>query len=246
MHLDIAEQIRAHPQLDESVRTRLITNWPAFYLGSIAADYQSIGDVPREVTHFYRLPMPQDEPVGWGKLQATHPDLANGSELDEQTAIFLAAYAAHLHYDVVWYKHILLPFFVFSDKWEGVARRDRFTIHNVLLAYLNGVSLGRLPNSAETTLAQATTTYTLPFLHNDLLNQWHQMIVTQLAPNAPIQTVQIYAERLGITPTEFAAKLHDNIWLQSQLFNRVPLDAIHAIFEQALAESVMLINDYLS
>ena len=246
MHLDIAEQILAHPQLDADVRTRLAADWPAFYLGSVAADYQSIGDVPREVTHFYPVPMPMDEAVGWEKLQTVHPELTESHLLDAQTAIFIAAYAAHLHYDVVWYKQILIPYFWLSDQWEGVSKRERFTIHNVLLTYLDGVSLRKLPNSAETTLANAASQYELPFIYTPLLAEWHQMLVTQLAPDAPIRTVEIYAERLGITPDEFAAKLRDDTWLQSQLFNRVPLEAVHAVFAQALDDSVQLINQYLS
>lgn len=245
MHLDIAEQIRAHPQLNPRVAARLEAHWSAFYLGSIAADYQSIGDVPREVTHFYTLPMPENEPVGWEKLLQTYPELADETALDEQTAVFLAAYAAHLHYDVVWFKQVLIPFFWLSDKWEGVSRRERFTIHNVLLTYMTGVSLGRLPFSAENTLANASTNYNLPFIDPPLLTRWHQLIVEQLAPNAPIQTIQIYAQRLGITPDEFAAKLNDPEWLQSQLFDRVPLEAVEAIFAQTLDESVALINAYL-
>ena len=246
MHLDIAEQILAHPQLDAEVRSRLATQWPAFYLGSVAADYQSIGDVPREVTHFYPVPMPMDEVVGWQKLQTAHPELADSQNLDEQTAIFVAAYAAHLHYDVVWYKQILIPYFWLSNQWEGVSRRERFTIHNVLLTYLDGVSLGKLPDSAENTLTNATNPYDIPFIDTPLLSEWHQMLVTQLAPNAPIRTVEIYAGRLKITPDEFAAKLRDAEWLQSQLFDRVPLEAVHAVFAQALDDSVQLINQYLS
>ena len=245
MHLDIAEQILAHPQLSPHAAAQLTANWSAFYLGSIAADYQSIGDVPREVTHFYALPIPENEPVGWDKLLQTYPEFADESALDARTAVFLAAYAAHLHYDVVWFKQILIPFFWLSDQWEGVSRRERFTIHNILLTYLNGVSLERLPSSAEKTLATATTQYNLPFIDPPLLARWHQLIVEQLVPNAPVQTIQIYAQRLGITADAFAAKLNDPQWLQSQLFDRVPLEAVEAIFDQALDESVRLINAYL-
>ncbi|MGB1250939.1 MAG: hypothetical protein ACPG8W_10025, partial [Candidatus Promineifilaceae bacterium] len=228
------------------IRLRLVEHWPAFYLGSIAADYQSMGDVPREVTHFYPVPMPMDKPVGWERLLLDLPALARSASVDPQSAVFLAAYAAHLHYDVVWYKDILLPFFWLSDQWEGVSRRERLTIHNVLLTYLDSDSLGKLPASAENTLASADNPYALPFIQTDLLNQWHNMIVTQLAPNAPIHTVEIYAERIGITPDKFAAKLRDDDWMQSQVFDRVPLDAVHAIFDQALTDSVHLINTYLS
>lgn len=245
MHLDIAEQILVHPKLAAPIRSCLADHWSAFYLGSIAADYQSIGNVPREATHFYGLPMAVTEAVGWDKLQLEHPELADSSNLDVQSAIFLAAYGAHLHYDVVWYKQILVPFFWLSDRWEGVSKRDRFTVHNMLLTYLSGVSLARLPVSAETTLAAAHPNYAMPFIDIALLSKWQQLIVDQLAPGAPIHTVQIYAERLGMTPDEFAAKLRDQAWLQSQLFDRVPLAAVEEIFEQALDESVQLINSFL-
>ena len=99
--------------------------------------------------------------------------------------------------------------------------------------------------AAEKTLATATTQYNLPFIDPPLLARWHQLIVEQLVPNAPVRTIQIYAQRLGITADAFAAKLNDPQWLQSQLFDRVPLEAVEAIFDQALDESVRLINAYL-
>ena len=245
MHLDFAERILARPALPESIAERLRANWAAFYLGSIAADYQSITDTPRESTHFYPIPLlPEHNPVT--RLLDENPGLANSAEIAPDLAIFTVAYLAHLYCDVVWYRHIMLPYFAFNKQWDDVDRRERFMAHNILLTWLDQRALGRLPDSAEKTLSAATVPQDIPFLDPDGSTKWHQLIVDQLAPGAMSSTVQIYAERLNTTPEAFAAQLNNDEWMQSILFNRVPLYTVLEILDGALDTCVDLITAYLT
>ena len=48
--------------------------WPAFYMGSVAPDYQTICGIPRADTHFYRMP-PQSRDEAGHQLLAQYADL---------------------------------------------------------------------------------------------------------------------------------------------------------------------------
>jgi hypothetical protein len=244
MHLDFAERMRQHAAL--CVGDKLDAHWSAFYLGNIAADYQAIADIPREVTHFYALPMPQDEAVGWERLLLEQPTLASADNHPPSEAIFLAGYAVHLLFDVVWYKQVLIPHFWLNKRWDGVERRERFLAHNILLAFFDQMALQTLPKSAESTLAAADPKIELPFIEIPDLTRWQNFIVAQLKPNAMTETVAIYAERLGIESAEFAAHLNDPAWMRAHVFDRVPRAPIEQIFDDTIDACVALLNAYLA
>lgn len=244
MHLDFAERMRQHSAL--RVGELLDAHWSAFYLGNIAADYQAIADIPRDRTHFYRLPMPQDEAVGWERLVIEQPNLAKSEIHTPNKAVFLAGYAVHLFFDVVWYKQVLIPYFWLNKRWDGVERRERFLAHNILLAFFDQVALGKLPDSAEFHLSKANPKIDLSFIEVSDLTRWQNFIVEQLKPGAMTETVRIYAERLGVESAEFAAHLHDPVWMQTHVFKRVPRAPIEQIFDRTIADCVAFLNDYFA
>lgn len=245
MHLQVAEQIRAHPAFSGQTRAQVLAAWPSFYLGNIAPDFQDITDIPREATHFYALPPDPNRQAHEVMLEA-YPVLARPAQLPPAQAVFVAAYCAHLMLDLRWFRHILAPFFIFNDAWDGVGRYERFTAHNTLLTYLDRLALESLPSSAAATLAAAPTADMAPFIPAELLALWQTRIVEQLTPGAPIRTVEIYAQRLRMTPEQFARNLMDPQWMEEQLFSRVSLPAVQAILTQAVDDSVTLITHYLS
>lgn len=245
MHLDYAERMAQSPRLGASALAALQSHWSAYYLGSIAADYQSICDVPRQVTHFYPVPLlPAHDTIA--TLFETHPALQDGSAIESAKAVFMAGYLAHLNFDVVWYREILVPFFTTGDQWGDIPWRERFTFHNVLLTFLDKRSLDDVPDSAEKTLAQAASPTDIEFIEPTHLNTFQSMLVAQLAPGATIRTVEVYAERMGLSPAEFGQHLEDDQWMQSKLFNRVPLDTVLAILERTVHDSAELITAYLN
>ncbi len=245
MHLQVAEQIRAHPAFHGLARQQVLAAWPSFYLGSIAPDFQDITDIPREATHFYALP-PDPQRQAQDVMLETYPMLARPGQLSREQAVFIAAYRAHLMLDLRWFHQILAPFFIFNDAWDGVGRYERFTAHNTLLTYLDRLALESLPPAAAATLANAPTLDMAPFIPAGLLAQWQTRIVEQLAPGAPIRTVEIYAQRLRMTPAQFARNLADPLWMKEQLFSRISLTAVQAILTQAVDESADLVMTYLN
>lgn len=244
MHLQVAERIRAHSNLDDSTRRQLNRAWPAFYLGSVAADFQTISDVPRAATHFYQLP-PQRGVEAHEVMLNEYPQLADASALDTNHAIFIAAYRAHLLLDLCWYWYVLTPFFIEASGWPE-DHRQRFLAHNTLLTYLDRLAFDSLPPEAGETLAKADPDRWLPFAGDGDLIRWRDMLVKQLEPGAPLQTVAIYAQRMKMTVDEFAERIEDPEWMSEQVFCKVPLDKVQAIITEGMEQSIPLIRNYLN
>jgi hypothetical protein len=242
MHLRIAERIRAHGRLPGDIGQLLAQEWPAFYLGSVAADYQVISAIPREDTHFYGLP-PAPDSQAHEVMLAAFPELAVAANLPPEQAVFVSAYMAHLLLDLRWYREVLAPYFLQASHWEN--HRQRFTIHNILLTYLDQEALAALPATAGATLSAANPVQWLPFAADADLVRWRDLIAGQLQPGAASQTIEIYADRLAISPGEFAANLTNASWMQEQLFSRVPVATVQAMLDSAVDQSVKLITGYL-
>ena len=243
MHLKIAERMRAHGGLPEDVACKVGAHWPAFYLGNVAADFQTICDVPREEAHFYNLP-PQRGVEAHEMMLERYPQLARPEGMRPGHTVFIAGYRAHLLLDLRWYWDVLTPFFIEAEGWPA-DHRQRFLVHNTLLTYLDREAHASLPADAGETLAAAEPHGWLPFASDGDLIRWRDMLVRQLRPGARPETVAIYAERMNMRPEAFAARLADPAWMQKQVFRKVPLEAVEAVLDKGLAESVGLVTDYL-
>jgi hypothetical protein len=241
MHLQMAEQIKMSATNENGrLRQQLDDCWPAFYMGSIAPDVNTISDITRVDTHFYDIP-PQPDDQAVPTMLAKYPKLADGAALPPAQATFIAAYCAHLMLDLIWSRQIIYPYFVKPpDLGE---RKQRWLIHFTLLAYLDTLALADLPHTAVSTLAQPQGW--LPFADDEILIRWRDMLVDQLRPGAPVKTIEIYAQRLRVTPDEFRANLQDETWMASYLFGKIPVDDIKAILKTAIWQSLDLIKDYL-
>lgn len=254
MHLHIAEQIRrkaaanGHGRLDSGrldsgrLAATLTAEWPAFYLGSVAPDINAISDLPRPTTHFYDLP-PLPPADAYQQLWTQFPQLAHPRQMAAGQRVFVAAYCAHLLYDLIWLRQIAWPYFFYAEHL-GPPKQRRL-IHFILLTYLDSLARAELPDTAVTTLAHAQPDHWLPFATDALLIQWRELLTGQLTPGAPSQTVAIYAGRLGLSPAEFAAALHDPAWMDEHLFGKLPMAEIQAILQTAVPQSIALIDDYL-
>ena len=242
MHLQIAERILTHAALRDRTRRMIQTYFSAFYLGSVAPDYQTICNVPREKTHFYDLP-PSDDDRAYPKLFSSYPELAEQIRLSPEQAVFIAAYCAHLMLDLRWYHEILTPYFVEPLEWES--HQQRFVVHNTLLTYLDKQAVIALPDSAASVLSSANPNGWLPFALDKELIEWRDLLVEQLRPGAPLRTVEIYAKRLFLTPEEFESNLEEPAWMDAYLFTRVPIEDVQDMLTSAVTESLGIITDLI-
>lgn len=250
MHLSYAEALIVDPRLNPAVAEILAAEWPSFYLGSVAADYQAICDTPRAKTHFYKNPVPREETnVGYVRLLDEYPELSDVSRLDRVTAVFQAGYNVHLLYDVYWLRQILVPFILEDDSWGGADIQTRFMSHHTLLTYLDKHALQAIQaihgNQLYNILANAPILH-LPYIQSDHLATWQTNIAEQLLPDAPSKTISVYAKRLKMTPEQFAINLADKGWMQKEVFDRIPHPSIRVYQESAQEQAVQLLNTYFS
>jgi hypothetical protein len=122
--------------------------------------------------------------------------------------------------------------------------QQRRLLHLILLACLDRLALETLPASAAQTLAQAHPRRWLPFATDEDLRQWRDFLVPQLRRGAVTRTVEIYAARLGMPPSAFAAKLEDGVWLRSHLFSQVPVSSVQTILMDAVPPTIQLVQNY--
>jgi hypothetical protein len=241
MHLQIAERVLKNNGLDQGVRAVVARNLPAFYLGNVAPDYQTIAKIPREQTHFYNLPPGFDDDACRTMLNK-YPELENGAALSPEQATFVSAYCAHLMLDLKWHHDILSPYFLGPGEWND--HRHRFIVHNTLLTYLDKEAFDSLPASAAKTLEAVRPDGWLPFADDNELNHWRDFLVTQLVPGATLHTVRIYADRLSMSPEEFSANLRRPQWMKEQVFRKVPLEAVLTMLTSAVDDTIELIVHY--
>ena len=244
MHLETAEDIRTHVENGTNGRLRrlLQQEWPAFYMGSIAADFQSICGRPRIETHFYKIP-PSPEDKAYPLMWANYPQVADASRLPDDHAVFIAAYSVHLMLDLVWFRQILIPYFVEASEWGDFSRRH--LVHHILLSYLDKLAFDSLPGTAADILASAQPRQWLPFATDAVLRDWRDMLVAQMMPGIPLKTVEIYANRLRMSPDEFGRKLQDSLWIEEQVFSNIPIEEVQEILKNAAIKGIALITDYL-
>ena len=243
MHLHIAELIRAEVGENGRLASTLAASWPAFYLGSVAPDCQELAGISREATHFYSLP-PEPGNMAYPRMLAQYSQLADGTVLPPEQAMFVAAYSVHLLYDLIWFREVLLPHFVNVPQWTE-AFEERRMVHQILLTYLDKLAYESLPKTAVATLAAAQPKQWLPFISDEALCQWQNGLVAQLEPAGELETINIYAGRLGITPAEFAANLESPDWMEAHVFGNVPVAQIQQKLETAVTDSIDLICHYL-
>ena len=241
MHLQIAEKIHAVREVPSSVRQRILQQLPAFYLGHVAPDYQTITSIPRYQTHFYNLP-PGPEEDACSEMLAQYPELAQAGALSEDHSVFIAAYCCHLMLDLRWYREILVPFFLGPGDWED--HRHRFIVHNTLLTYLDLKAFASLGSSVDRTLAEAQPSDWLPFATNEDLTSWRDFLTPQMRSGATPFTVEIYAGRLNMTVEEFSSNLASERWMEENVFSRVDLDVVLSLLSTAVGDSIDLINEY--
>jgi hypothetical protein len=242
MHLQVAERIREECGLSEDLRAQIVNYMPAFYLGNVAPDVQTISGAPRAETHFYNLPPKADQQAHKDML-TRYPELADSSALTLEHAIFVAAYISHLMLDLRWYREVLIPFFVEPAEWADL--KLRFLSHNILLTFLDQLAVDSFTESLRKALVASDPDRWLPFVEDADLRRWRDKLVAQLQPGAALLTIEIYAARLSMSPDEFAFHLQEPAWMEEQVFEKVPMAFIEEMVASAVEESAELISDYI-
>lgn len=243
-HLSLAEDLLRQTELIDSIREQLNRQHCAFLLGNTAPDVQTISKQSREETHFFNLPIEPEAPPPWEILFGIHPTLASPQELTPAQSAFIAGYLCHLLADWLWIKNIYAPVFGPGVSWSSF--HHRLVIHNVLRTYLDHLALSDLPASIGACLAEVTPRQWLPFVQDAYLEKWRDFIAQQLYPGATAQTVEVFAERHGISPRDFYHLLESEELMEQEVFSHIPYSIVIDFRRNLVYESINLLNKFFA
>jgi hypothetical protein len=239
-HLAIGSELLACAGLPREARAALKAELPAFLLGNIAPDVQTISGQEREATHFFPVPLEGAPPAG-SVMLGEYPALARRTSLPVAQAAFVAGYLAHLVFDQLWVARIFEPVFGPQQPWGSF--RDRLYLHNVLRAHWDAQDLARLPAGTGPTLRQAAPAGWLPFVGDPHLAGWRDLVGGQLEGGGA-RTVEVFAERMGADAVELARVLASPADLQQRVFSRLPPAALDEYRAEGLVKSADAIGAY--
>ena len=242
-HLWIAQNLLEHPDLGANARQLLNHQRAEFMFGNTAPDVQTISQQSRQDTHFLSLPTYPGQPSPVEAMLTANPPLRPTRSLPAAQAAFLAGYLCHLHADWLWVRLIFEPVFGSAASWAGTAHR--LYIHNVLRAHLDRLVVPNLAVGTSTCLAQVQPLHWLPFVADEYLHQWRDLLHPQLQAHAPPQTVEVFAARQGIPPQAYYRLLDSSERMEQEVFAYISPQQMESYRSLLLSESIHLLRRYL-
>lgn len=241
-HLRIAQRLLTDERLAPHCRALLRRQRPAFQLGSIVADARVASGVGREVTHFYHYGAPITEHP-WRRMLRQHTSLCRAR--DEAQLAFLAGYVAHLAADVAWALKMARPRF-WEREWPGVDRWEKFFALHLILTVMDERDEPLLEDWQAESLARCEPNQWLPFMSDETLRGWRDMVARQIAPGGVSQTLPIFALRLKCDTAEIRAALEDPARLDRILWRHIPKSLLAEVERQIYAHSRDQLAVYLT
>ncbi len=238
-HLLIARDLLA-ADLPADLRRALPAERPAFLLGNIAPDVQSITGQTREATHFFPVPL-NSAPPAHQILFARSPALADPHQLPAAQAVFLAGYLAHLEFDQWWVRDVFEPVFGPEQTWASF--RERLYLHNALRAHWDADDLRAMPDDIAPALSAAAPRDWLPFVADHDLARWRDFVADQLHAGAA-QTIAVFAQRMKADPDEFAALVGSPDEMGRRVFSHISPSHLARYQARALEASLALLRAY--
>lgn len=219
-HLHVAQRWLADPDIPTDHREFLNAQRSAFLLGSVAADARVGGGMDRAATHFYAYDAPLVDHA-WLEMLRRFPALSE-TDADAQRA-FVAGYVGHISMDEVWTLEMLGPYF---GRAEWGDRVFRFFMLHIILIYMDERDYAHLCDWQRPTLATAEPDGWTPFMPDDVLRGWRDLIARQLPPDGRSETLDIFGGRINRTPDDFRAVLDSPERMQADLWAHIPRDAL--------------------
>ena len=243
-HLRIAQRLLHDDCLSPKCRDLIQRQLPAFQLGSIVADARVANGMQREETHFYAYGEPIVE-APWRLMLRQHSALE--AARDEAHFAFIAGYVAHLAADEAWARKMVRPRF-WGREWQGATRRDKFFALHLILTVMDERDEPLLEAWQADSLASCAPKEWLPFLPDEVLRNWRDLVASQIQPGGKSQTLAIFGKRLGCEPAEIRATLDDAARMQRCLWRHVPREALAQVERQVYAyareQLAVYVNEY--
>jgi hypothetical protein len=190
-------------------------------------------------THFFEYAA-KIEPNACDAMIEAHPSLV--SARDEQRA-FVAGYLAHLAMDVAWAEDMLFPYFY--DRHDWADEITRYNMLHVLLCHLDARDFRQWDESFPDELAAANPDGWLPFLSDNDLAKWRDLVAEQICASCESKTVEVLGKRVRIGAEGLQNILDDPARMQSEVWDYVPLTVVREVEEHMYRAMVAQIMRYM-
>jgi len=242
MHLSATHRLLQ----DESVplNLRMHLKYPehlgAYLLGNVAPDARVSGGLERANTHFFDY-AETITPHAVDTMLTTHPQLRTAQGAQQA---FVCGYIGHLAMDVVWAEAMLYPYFYMQKDWADT--NTRYLMLHVLLCHMDERDYQQWDAGYNALLAAATPQKWLPFLGDQDLIAWRDIIARQIVSENASETLAVLGKRVPVGEAGLAAYLKDEAKLNTDLFAYVPLAAIAKVEEIMYHAMIKYVIEYLS
>ena len=241
MHLVVAEEMLRRKDFSLAARRLLDQQQGPFLLGHTAPDVRTVSGQRREACHFYAVPRMSDQPAYCALFDA-HPLLSHVEALSPSRAAFVAGYIAHLLLDELWLDDVFRRFFL--QDWGPL--HERMFLHNVLRTWMDHRAQERLGGTAAQILRKAEPDGWLPFVADEHLRIWRDWLVQQLGADQGMETADVLARRMGISPERIEAVAGSAAKMEHRIFRRFPRSDLRAFEEMGYRRSVLLVDWYIA
>lgn len=238
-HLAFARRLREDSRLPSSLRTLVEAEWGSFLLGSVVADGHTLAGLKREDTHFYSYDRPMKQPP-WQEMLTCHPSLLTPYNGSHQA--FIAGCVGHLSMDEVWSVDMLRPHFV---EREWAPRSLRWLMLHILLIYMDERDLAQLPSGMADDLHAVQPQDWLPFLSDEAIAGWGDVIYRQIKPGGLSETLEIFGGRINQTPEQLRAILDSAERMRRDLWDHISPVLLAEIEEKMYSHAVAQMGRYL-
>jgi hypothetical protein len=231
MHMALVNRLIDDASLPAASRTLLRSAWGAFLLGSVAPDARVSSGISRVDTHFFEY-TPSIDPPPVSAMLTRHPGLRHSAPNDEKEAArvaFVAGYAGHLAMDEIWCVDMLFPHFIHGHEWNG--HSDAMLTLHVLLSHLDERDLQQLPAGEHYYLMSAEPCRWLPFMPDEALRGWRDIIAAQLPPAGASRTLEILGKRVGLSVEEMAGYVTSKARMDEIVWSTIPAERLAAAEE---------------
>ncbi len=242
-HLIKAHQLLDDPRLAPSAVSLLRQELPAFLLGNIAPDAHHAAhssDIRRETTHFFHY-APRLDPLATIKMLQDYPSLLSQQVVDPSRRVFLAGYLAHLAIDEVWATDVVHRFF--HSEWGD--RRTRHFAFTALIAILDRRDFERMPSGYYDILRRAEPKQWLPFLPDNALSKWRDVVVEQIQPGGRPETLLILGRTVYSDYQDLADMVNSPQRQAAELWLHFPQEQVLSIENTAYEHMLRVVCDYL-
>ncbi|MGD2103970.1 MAG: hypothetical protein PVJ55_02500 [Anaerolineae bacterium] len=157
-------------------------------------------------------------------------------------AAFVAGYIAHLLLDELWLDDVFQEFA--AQGWAPLP--ECLFLHNVLRTWIDQRAQETLDGGLARILRRVEPQDWLPFVDDGHLRAWRDWLVEQLASDQRMETAEVLAGRMGISPAEIKAVARSPAEMERRVFCHFPRSALRTFREKGYRQSIALVDWYVT